>query len=97
MIRLYGGECDGFGQKVAFSEAPDVYYAAPLVELEHIKKTVRSPLAKQVAIEKARILAYRFKEVRVFEDTGMASGVEYCYERCANEDKAAEATAPPSL
>lgn len=99
MIRLYGGECDGYGQKVSFNEAPETYYAVPLTEMEQIKKTVKSPLAKQVAIEKARRLCYTFKEVRVFEDTGMASGMEYCYERCAKQDKnqAKASDQPPSL
>ena len=95
MVRLYGGECDGFGQKVKFDgDTPEVFYAAPMAELARIKESVRDPLAKRVAIEKARTLAYRFKEVKVFEDTGMAPGMEYCYERCASEDKPSASSAP---
>lgn len=86
MIRLYGGECDGCGENVSFNDAPESYYAVPLLEMERIKK-IRSPLAKQVAIRKARRLCYTFKQVKVFEDTGMAPGMEYCYERCATQDK----------
>lgn len=100
MIRLYGGECDGFGQKVAFNEAPELYYAAPLLEMEEIRKTIKNPLAKQAAIEKARTLAYRFEEIKVFDGNGMANGMEYCYKRCAADDKTstkADDQAPPSL
>lgn len=87
-IRLYGGECDGFGQKVPFTERPDVFYAVPLLAMEEIKKTIKSPLAKQVAIEKSRRLAYTFQRIRTVDKE-----LEYCYRRCAEKDKPVDDTA----
>jgi hypothetical protein len=86
-IRLYGGECDGYGQKVPFTERPDIFYAVPLAEMESIKKTIKSPLAKQVAIERAKRLAYVFHRTRKSDD-----GLEYCYQRCAEKDKTIDET-----
>jgi hypothetical protein len=81
-IRLYGGECDGYGQKVTFTERPDIFYAVPLMVMEEIKKNVRTPLAKRSAMEKARCLAYAFEKIRSADDE-----IEYCYRRCAEKDK----------
>jgi hypothetical protein len=91
-IHLYGGECDGFAQKVPFSERPDVFYAVPLLEMAEIKKTVRSPLAKKVATEKARKLAYEFQKSRLID-----SEIEYCYKRCAEKDKPVETPSSPCI
>jgi hypothetical protein len=90
MIRLFGGECDGGGQKVPFSERPDTYYAVPLMVAAEIEKTVRSPLAKKVAIEKARVLAYTFQKSRLID-----SEIEYCYSRCVEKDRLVEEPSPP--
>lgn len=89
-IRLYGGECDGYGQKVPFTDRPDVFYAVPLVEMEEIKKTIKTPLGKQVAIEKARRLAYTFQRIRA-----VGEELEYCYKRCAEKDRPVDS--PSSL
>jgi hypothetical protein len=81
-IRLYGGECDGLGQKVPFTERPDIFYAVPLLVMEEIKKSAISALQKQVATDKARRLAYKFEKIRAVDKE-----LEYCYRRCAEKDK----------
>jgi len=82
-IHLYGGECDGYWQRVPFSQRPDIFYAVPLADMAEIKNTVRGPLAKEVALRRAQRLAYTFQRVQVGEEE-----MEYRYERSEQQDKA---------
>jgi hypothetical protein len=82
VIHLYGGECDGYRQKVRFTTRPEVFYAVPLLDMERIRKTVKPTVARETAIEEARRLAYTFKKIQVGGDD-----VEYRYERAPDQDK----------
>jgi hypothetical protein len=75
-ITLYDGECDGYKQKAAFTDRPEIFYVPTLMDLDRIK-AIKDLVAKDQDFKKSSRLAYEF------HSTGInAEEITYKYRRC---------------
>lgn len=91
-ITLYDGECDGYKQKAAFTDRPEIFYVPTLLDLDRIK-AIKDQVAKAEEFKKCSRLAYEFHSTGINADE-----ITYKYRRCRcdmTHDREIPATAQP--